>query len=356
MRRVPHPISPARFVSAILMLSTGIHHPPVPFIAAFRPSPYSRAITVTAKATATTKRSMALIPLPVDTLDTLLVLGVPTASQYSTYWGRNSRETYANLLESAIVTFLGVFLSYFLSFVIGGFIATILGFLFATWTILSPELRAYQRNWELLGGRQLVDVWTTNSEREGLYGALFLGIVQDISVVEDATDTREYEFQDFSDYTMEGDELEEETGLPYLLRVRLGDSKGRSIQVHARMSEEYLSMEPGQSVAGILLSTSPKFNQLSALTDFVVPDASCWIGDYPYLDRNTLEEYLAQDFWDILEEERIMYQGGDPTYNWRQTPRSDYDMIGFDEEEEFQSETVPVPRRRRRGGRRERSE
>ena len=297
---------------------------------------------------------MALIPLEVDLLDSFLVRGVPTASQYSTYWGRNSRETYSNLLESAIVTFLGVFLSYFLSFVIGGFIATILGFLFATWTLLSPELRAYQRNWELLGGRQLVDVWSTNSEREGLYGALFVGVLQDIAVVENASDPREYDFQDFSDYTMESDELEEETGLPYLLRVRLRDSTGRSMQVHSRMSEEYLSLEPGQCVAGILLSTSPKFSQLSALTDFVVPDASCWIGDYPYLERNTLNAYLAEEYWNVLQDERIHYERNQKLSSSlmkRQTLTSDYDMNEFDDNDDIQSDMVLVPKRGKRGGR-----
>ena len=301
------------------------------------------------------QRFMALIPLEVELLDTFLVRGVPTASQYSTYWGRNSRETYSNLLESAIVTFLGVFLSYFLSFVIGGFIATIWGFLFATWTLLSPELRAYQRNWELLGGRQLVDVWSTNSEREGLYGALFVGVIQDIAVVESASDQREYDFQDFSDYTMESDELEEETGLPYLLRVKLGDSTGRSIQVHSRMSEEYLTLEPGQCAAGVLFSTSPKFSQLSALTDFVVPDASCWIGDYPYLERNTLKSYLAEEYWDVLQDERIQYERNNnlaTIFTKRKKSISNYDMKEFDDNDDVQSEMVLAPKRGRRGGRR----
>lgn len=294
---------------------------------------------------------MALIPLPVATLDSLLVRGVPTASQYSTYWGRTSRETYANLMESAIVTFLGVFLSYFMSFVIGGFVATVLGSMFAMWTLLSPELRAYQRNWELLGGRDLVDVWTTDSDREGLYGALFMGVVDHVAVVEDAADTLEYEFADFADYTMEGDDLEDETGLPYLLRVRLGDSTGRSIQLHARMSEEYLALEPGQSVAGILLSTSPKFAQLSALTDFVVPEAACWIGDYPYLERNKLATYLDEELWEVLEDEQIKYGAEYPTNGKRERPASGFAMRGFgeDDDDDFQPDMVPIPRRGRRG-------
>jgi hypothetical protein len=255
-------------------------------------------------------------------------------------------------MESAIVTFLGVILSYCLSFAIGGFVATVLGSMFAMWTLLSPELRAYQRNWELLGGRALVDVWTTDSEREGLYGALFLGVIQHVAVVEDSSDVIEYDFTDFADYTMESDELEDETGLPYLLRVRLGDSRGRSIQLHARMSEEYLPLEPGQSVAGILLSTSPKFAQLSALTDFVVPEAACWIGDYPYLERNKLAAYLNEELWEVSEDEQIKYGAEYPTNSKRERPASGFDMRGFgndDDDYDFQPDMVPLPRRGRRG-------
>jgi hypothetical protein len=34
-----------------------------------------------------TKRSMALVPLPVEELEQLLVTGVPSGPQYVTYWG-----------------------------------------------------------------------------------------------------------------------------------------------------------------------------------------------------------------------------------------------------------------------------
>jgi hypothetical protein len=254
----------------------------------------------------------ALIPLAVDEMAYFLnTRGVPTASQYSAYWGRTSREQYSGFLESALVTFLGVFFAYFLSFVIGNVVATLLGFLFAMWTLLSPEIRAYQRNWELLAGRSLVDPWSIDNDedpdQQGLYGALFLGILEDVAVVESASSKQEYDLSDFQDYAMENDDLERSTGLPYLLRVRLLDSEGRSLQVHARMSEEYLDLRPGQTIAGVLLSTSQSFSQLAALTDFVVPDAECWIGDYPYLDRPAFEAFLYRknpDLWDLLEQER----------------------------------------------------
>lgn len=307
--------------------------------------------------------NMALIPLPVDELERLLVTGVPTSAQYSTYWGRNSREKYAAMLESAIFTFLGVFMSYFLSFVLGGFVATVLGSLCAMWTLLSPELKAYTRNWEFRGGRQLVDPWVVKEfegpeNEQGLYGGLFLGRVSDVCVVEEASDVEEYDLSEFQDYTMETDELEQLFGNPYSLRVRMKDNEGRKIQVHARMSEEYLDLEPGQAVAGVLLSTSQKFSRLNALTDFFVPEEECWIGDYPYLDRSELERLLAEDdeLWDILESQT---QSGRPAgestsgnaYDDNRDPyneEGDMDVdIYYDGEGTDKNALVPVRRRKK---------
>jgi hypothetical protein len=259
----------------------------------------------------TTPLEMTLMPLPVHELERLLVTGAPTAAQYSTYWGRSSREKYGALLEASIVTLLGMFMSYFLSFVLGSFVASILGSLCAMWIILSPELRAYQRNWELRAGRDLVDPWSIDQseeeDKQGLYGALFLGRIQNVCVVEQVSSKDEYDLEEFLDYSMETDELEKWTGNPYLLRVEMHDKEGRDLQVHSRMSEEYLNLEIHQPILGVLLSTSQQFSSLAGLTDFYVPDANCWIGDYPYLDRDELEQLLEEDddLWDVLQSQSV---------------------------------------------------
>lgn len=265
---------------------------------------------------------MALVPLSVDDLDGLLrVSGAPTGDQTAAYWGRTKQERYGRIFESSVVTILGVIFSYFLSFVLGGFVATIMGSFFTFWGIFSPQIQAYQRNWELRGGRDMVDPWIAQDEikgdflddeeensRLGLYGALYLGRISDVCVVEEvlATASEEYDLADFTDYEMEDDELERLNGNPYLIRVKAEDDEDRTLQVHARMSEEYVDLEPGLPVLGVMLSTSPTFTQLAALTDLFVPDAECWIGDYPYLDRAGTEQLLASDddIWDLLQDQR----------------------------------------------------
>jgi len=339
---------------------------------------------------------MALIPLAIDELERLVSSsGKPTGAQYATYWGRTKKERYGRLVESATVSFLGVFFSYFLSFVLGGFVATIFGCLFLFWGVLSPELKAYQRNWEFLGGRPLVDIETVLAEgidpqHAGLYGGLFLGRVADVCVVEDSRDgpEGEYDLSDFADYTMETDELDRFTGQPYLLRVQCADRQGRALQVHCRLAEEYLRLRPGMPAVTLMLSTSPKFTKLAALTDvYVLPapaavmegdydgseddddNVGCWIGDYPYLHRAEVEALLAEDdeLWDALQlEAEVVEEGEDGYYDssfGQRDPMEYYDDDfcegGGDEDDRYYNETtegaeegVLVPVRRRRRNRR----
>jgi len=270
---------------------------------------------------------MSLMPVDRDDLGQLITKRLPTPAQYATYWGRTTREQYNAAFEAFGVSFLGVFAAYFLSFAIGQFVATILGMVAGFWVLLGPELKAYQRNWELTGGRELVDPWTGkedslydddddyDDDNRGLYGAFYFGRISNVCVVEDPTDSPEdeYPLDDFEGYTMETDELELLTGRPYNLRLLVTDDKtsdygsdGRELQIHARMSEEYLDLDVGMPVCTLLLSASQKFESLAALTDFFISDAGpCWIGDYPYIDRPVLERMFVKndELWDALRDE-----------------------------------------------------
>jgi hypothetical protein len=251
---------------------------------------------------------MALVPLPVDDVEELLVVGSPSGLQYATYWGKTKREIYNRFLESSIVALIGVLFSYFLSFVLGGFVATLVGSLFAFWAVLSPDFKARQRNWEFLGGRAIVDPWMVDEgivadrDNAGLYGSLLLGRIDDVCVVENNAATEEYDLDDFQAYNSDEDELEEISGSPYLIRMRVSDDEGRELQIHSRLSEDYLGIEQGMPAAGILLSTSQTFSSLAAMSDIYVPDATCFVGDYPYLNRPAMEEVFASDddLWNTL--------------------------------------------------------
>jgi hypothetical protein len=122
----------------------------------------------------------------------------------------------------------------------------------------------------------------------------------------------------------------------------------------------------------LLLSTSPKFTKLAALTDvFVLPteedaeDAGCWIGDYPYLDRPELEALLADDdyLWETLQDEAVLYKDGEEGYfessfgkrDATETKADTYDSPDYYEGDDFyssdsgkQDTLVPAKRRGKR--------
>jgi len=303
---------------------------------------------------------MSLIPAPINELGKILPTPThlsPTGEQYMTYFGRTPRERYNSLFEGISIAFVGSMLSYFISFIIGQFLATCFGVICIFWPILSPEVKAYQRNWELLAGRPLVDVWMDDDEdidgdfilslpenKRGLYGAYYIATIQDVCVVDDvrATASQEYDLVEFSQYTQVRDEMMSITGIPWKLRLRLSDMAGREMQVHCRLSEEYLPIQCGMTAAGVLLSTSRKFTKLAGMTDFCIlnvlyddtdaddddgrqqqrggaktTDANVevvtWVGDYPYLDKalflrtlnkNGITDKLIDGYYDKQEEDK----------------------------------------------------
>jgi len=300
---------------------------------------------------------MSLVPVPVSELEDILPTPsnlAPNGDQYLTYLGRTPGQRFNSFFEGAGIAFLGSMFAYFVSFVIGQFLATLMGVVFLFWPILSPEFKAYQRNWELLGGRDLIDVWTAPDddtaeievdaeysrgdhaeywsgvpeEKRGLYGAYYVGVVDDVCVVDDvrASCEEEHDLAEFSGYTSATDELENVTGLPWKLRLRFLDEERRGMQVHSRMSEEYLNIRPGMHAVGVLLSTSKEFGTLAGMTDFSIFDeddgaAVAWVGDYPYLDKDaflrTLNENGVTDI--LLEHDQEME---DNTGLWREDEKN----------------------------------
>ena len=266
---------------------------------------------------ANTQLQMSLIPIPVNELQDILPTPsklTPSGDQYVTYLGRTPQQRFNSLFEGVSIAFLGSMFAYFISFVIGQFFATLLGIIFLFWPILSPEFKAYNRNWELVGGRDLVDVWMDEEDynngyydlvpedKRGLYGAYYVAQIEDVCVVDDvrASSEEEYDLEEFSGYTMATDELQSVTGLPWKLRLRLLDDEGRGMQVHSRMSEDYLDIQPGMNAVGVLLSTSKKFGKLAGMSDFCILDdvdgvAVSWVGDYPYLDKDMFLRTLNEN-------------------------------------------------------------
>jgi hypothetical protein len=91
-------------------------------------------------------------------------------------------------------------------------------------------------------------------------------------------------------------------------------------------------------VTAVLLSTQKRFSRLAALTDLFVPDAGIWIGDYPYLNREVMENLLSADdeLWNSLQKEATEWDDRVDTGDGE-----DYDEFDYFADEDL----VPVKRR-----------
>jgi len=132
------------------------------------------------------------------------------------------------------------------------------------------------------------------------------------------------------------------------------------------MSEEYLDIEEGMPVAAVILSTSRRFKQLAGLTDFCIPDAQCWVGDYPYLDRSEFESSIVRDgLWDTLLDEGeddfanfddgddrddvVRYEEYDEEYEYKNDEEFLDDDDEIDEDESFDDESMQEAMERNTG-------
>ena len=104
------------------------------------------------------------------------------------------------------------------------------------------------------------------------------------------------------------------------------------MQVHSRLSEDYLDIEPGMNAVGVLLSTSKGFGELAGMTDFCVLDevdgeAIAWVGDYPYLDKDL--------FLRTINDNGV----SDSLLEFEDDANDIQDRYGSDEEEKREEET-----------------
>lgn len=78
----------------------------------------------------------SLVPIPVNELQDILPTPsrlTPNGDQYVTYFGRTSQQRFNSLFEGVSIAFLGSMFAYFISFVIGQFMASLLGIIFLFW-------------------------------------------------------------------------------------------------------------------------------------------------------------------------------------------------------------------------------
>jgi hypothetical protein len=108
--------------------------------------------------------SMSLVPLSKQKTKYLIPRRV-TTDQWRSYWGVTPFERMQKILESLLVAYGGAWIAWFLSFMAGNFVSSLVGvFLIFNW-MFTPYIHAKQQNYRM---------WSTKQGKK-LYHAYFKG-------------------------------------------------------------------------------------------------------------------------------------------------------------------------------------
>jgi len=223
------------------------------------PAPYRRLGLGCAppRARAATPR-MSLRPIDTPTLERLATQSV-SKDQWLHFWGSNEMARASRIFEVALVSFFGLWTTWFLNFAIGPTVGTLIGTVFAFWGLIAPYFAAARRNADFREG--LLDsfssVWRP---KRPLKTALFSGrIVRCERVVSDLKGRR------------------------FMLKLELEDEDGRLLQVRAPLHDRHADVMEGQLGLALMISEDPSFSTIERVSDVFIPAAQTWAGEYPYV-------------------------------------------------------------------------
>ena len=246
---------------------------------------------------------MSLLHIPPPLLSPLLPLTPPSGAQYSRSLlpqpssPTGSGSSTSPIFETVSVTFLGLWTSYFVSFVLGAPVAIGLGTCAAFYGLIGPNLKALSKNWEM---RQDLDV---KGDGNGMLGGwLFVGRVVYLDEEEDENENEEDDYDDYDDDHDYDDDDDRRT------RIRVKDESGRVLQLHFEgWRPEYVRVKRGMSVVCLVLGVPkrtvpkkgrgrapPSMERMVRNSEFFVPAADVYVGDYPFLNHEVLREIMEE--------------------------------------------------------------
>jgi len=224
---------------------------------------------------------MKILPVKREVLDRLVPFWV-TPMQLEWLGGSTDREKFEVVLQNTFVAFLGLWGSYFISFVVGSPLATVCGAAFAMNGLFRPIVLAYQRAIKVRG---------YDPDVPHIAG-LFSGEVVSCEAEVDNMRPSVLKLNDVSP----GSPLPLlESSAPIVeTTLAMQDEEGRRLVVRAPQTKAHKRVQPGMRVEVIIFAEGlDDFEEVSGATDAYIPEAGVWFGSYPYLDRNEFKSFLA---------------------------------------------------------------
>ncbi|CAM9296623.1 unnamed protein product [Chrysoparadoxa australica] len=217
---------------------------------------------------------MSLTPLTPKAVKKLLPVSA-SRDQWTHYWEGSGADKAGKVYETAVICFLGLWASYFVSFFLGVAVTSMGGAAFAFYWLLGPSFQAYSRNRAFCG--RLKQYPGDSGSRAALFSTTVASAREDINPF---------------------------SGKPMYLRLTVEDEEGRALQIKVKWREEYARIRVGMQLETVLLSEDEDFETIAGVTDAVVRGVDVWVGDYPYLDKAKFCRLLALKDQD--EEEDVL--------------------------------------------------
>lgn len=200
--------------------------------------------------------SMTLYPIP-NSLFSKLSPRQVTMAQWYAYWGTNKVQRLQKILESVLLAYGGMWFSWFISFMAGPLVSSVVGTAMIFNWMYTPWLNSYNTN---------KSQWIFQDRK--LKHAVFSGRIVRLRKIRRKTGkTIGGIAQDYLDLLVE-------------------DDNGRALEIVTPWHVSYKLIREEMSLETVVASPSKDFKKIVAVTDSYLPSIDSWIGDYPHLNKD----------------------------------------------------------------------
>ena len=222
---------------------------------------------------------MSLMPISSDILSKIVPEKV-TSEQMKNYWGLDSKDKLQRTLESVVVSYGGAWIAWFVSFMAGNMISSVVGgTLIFNW-MYSPFIRARRKNNKFL-------------MKNYRYAILKSKIVRLQRVTQKVINDRVVREKELFTTKDTNSYLKSKRDDVYLFAL-LSDADNRDLEVLTHWRDDYENLRIGMDCCTIVGSSNILFSEIGVIADIYVPSSDVWIGEYPYLQKNSFIKMLQR--------------------------------------------------------------
>eukprot|EP00597_Dinobryon_sp_UTEXLB2267_P006343 CAMPEP_0170080012 /NCGR_PEP_ID=MMETSP0019_2-20121128/16248_1 /TAXON_ID=98059 /ORGANISM="Dinobryon sp., Strain UTEXLB2267" /LENGTH=221 /DNA_ID=CAMNT_0010293753 /DNA_START=141 /DNA_END=803 /DNA_ORIENTATION=+ len=186
-------------------------------------------------------------------------------SQWRSYWGTSKKERVQKVLESVLLAYGGMWLSWFLSFMAGSLVAACIGTALIFNWMFGPYLNSARNNETMYRYKNIP-----------LQHAIYRGrIISLCKMRRRAGKTIGAISQEF-------------------VSIVVSDELNREMEIITPWQDEYNCLRTEMSFDTIIASPRNDFSKIVAITDSFVPACNVWVGDYPFVKRNSFVSFIAK--------------------------------------------------------------